>query len=401
MFPWCGCSFHSHLQGECECVFVKLRWLLLSVLVCSASHRGAAAASASAAQGSPDTVISGGLDFGLTYISESKTTFKNKDDKKGTTKKTDNTGIGYDFSGLSLALEHRFNDKLSFTASVAAGDVKNESKYFLYTKEAYLKYIFSKEAVLSVGLAKLPWYALTADTAVVGIVDNPVSVRLGYTVKRDWGFHLGGSIGSGKQINYAVSVVNGKGYKADRSKGMDIAGGVSFVPFDGLTLAAGGYSGVQGKKLQTNKVVNKAQRANVLVNYRKDKFNVGATYFAAKNWNNVQTTVKPAKLIITKFQDKASGYSVWGSAGLSDVLTAFARYDNANLKKALSQPFNKDVYGYVGLQYAVSDNLTLAGVYKREVQDLRPGKGAFPPKKGVKLNQLKNNQIGIYGEVSF
>ena len=187
-------------------------------------------------------------------------------------------------------------------------------------------------------------------------------------------------------FNYAVSVVNGAGYKnPNRSKGVDVEARVGFVPFDGLTVALGGYSGHRGQETQTAGADHTAQRGDFLIAYVNKQFRVGGEYFTAKNWNNV----------LTPQADKADGWSVWGSVALTDDLALFARYDEAKLSKDLDHNA-KDTYYNVGLQYQVTKGFKLAGVWKHEKGDksvLTP----LPPH----VQNVKTNEIGVFGEVAF
>jgi hypothetical protein len=193
-------------------------------------------------------------------------------------------------------------------------------------------------------------------------------------------------VGESKSLNYAVSVVNGNGYKnPGRSKGVDFEGRVGFAPMENMIIAVGAYDGHRGQEFQNVSVPNTAQREDVMVAYASKAFRLGAEYFTAKNWNNVTSPLT----------DKADGYSLWGSVALADKFSVFARYDHANLSKRIN-PTAKDVYYNAGLAYDVTKGFQLALVYKHEKGDVS-GTAPLP----LPLQNVKTNEIGIFGQVAF
>ena len=85
--------------------------------------------------------------------------------------------------------------------------------------------------------------------------------------------------------------------------------------------------------------------------------NVGAEYFGADNFSKTAVTTGP--------KDKADGYSVWGSVKATDMVTVFARYDQAKPSKDVT-PNLKDTYYNIGASYQARKNVDLALVYKHE-----------------------------------
>jgi hypothetical protein len=187
-------------------------------------------------------------------------------------------------------------------------------------------------------------------------------------------------------FDYAVSVVNGNGYKnPGRSKGMDVEARVGFEPIKGLMFAVGGYDGHRGKETQNYSTPHTANRGDLMVAYATSQFRAGAEYFTAKDWNNV-TTVS---------SDKAHGYSLWASVPFNDEWAVFGRYDNAKLSQTLN-PQNKDVYYNLGLQYKVTKGFDLAAVWKHDTTNTEVGM-PVPPH----VQKLKTNEIGVFGQVAF
>jgi hypothetical protein len=312
--------------------------------------------------------------------------FSNIDQKNSDTGKTAASGTGLDVKRFYLGIDHRFNDVWSANLTTDFNYVGSDGETNLFVKKAYVQGKFDKAAILRVGSADMPWIPFVENLYGFRYVENTLTDRLHYANSADWGLHALGDVGANNMFNYAVSVVNGAGYKnPGRSKGVDVEARVGFVPFDGLTVALGGYSGHLGKETQTNSADHTAQRGDLLVAYVNKRFRVGGEYFTAKNWNNVMTPQA----------DKADGWSVWSSVALTDDLALFARYDEAKLSKDLDNNA-KDTYYNVGLQYQVSKGFKLAGVWKHEKGD-KSVTTPLPPH----VQNVKTNELGVFGEVAF
>ncbi|HUH30245.1 MAG TPA: porin [Rhodanobacter sp.] len=323
-----------------------------------------------------NTSLSGKMYFDFTNISD-----KNSD--KG---KTDKSGFGLDVKRFYLGVNHKFNDVWSANLTTDFSYASAIGQTSLYVKKAYVQGKFDDAAVLRIGSADLPWVPFAENVYGFRYVENTLIDRLKYGTSADWGLHLGGDIGAGKSLNYAVSVINGGGYKnPSRSKGVDVEGRVGFVPFENLVVAIGGYSGKLGKEVESTVDSNTARRGDLLVAYADDTYRLGAEYFTAKNWNNV----------LSPLADKADGYSVWGSVALSDAISLFARYDNASLSKQLDRKA-KDTYYNLGVQYQVTKGFKLAGVWKHQDGD-RSVTTPLP----AHVQTVKTNEIGVWGEVAF
>src|SRR5262249_51096544 len=160
---------------------------------------------------------------------------------------------------------------------------------------------------------------------------------------------------------YAVSVINGAGYKnPTRSSTMDVEGRLGFVPIKGLTIAIGGYTGKLGKDIENSATpaLHTADRYDALVAYADGPLRVGGEYFQAKNWNQVTTLDT----------DKADGYSIWASYNFTPVWGVFARGDSAKVSKDLN-PDLKDEYFNVGVAAHPRKNIDVALVYKDDKVD--------------------------------
>ncbi len=323
-----------------------------------------------------NTSLSGKMYFDFTNISD-------KSSDKG---KTDKSGFGLDVKRFYLGVNHKFNDVWSANLTTDFNYASAIGQTSLYVKKAYVQGKFDDAAVLRIGSADLPWVPFVENAYGFRYVENTLIDRLKYGTSADWGLHLGGDVGAGKSLNYAVSVVNGGGYKnPSRSKGVDVEGRVGFVPFQNMVVAVGGYSGKLGKEVESTPGSHTAQRGDLLVAYADDTYRLGAEYFTARNWLNV----------LSPLTDKADGYSVWGSVALSDEISLFARYDRASLSKNLDRKA-KDTYYNLGLQYQVTKGFKLAGVWKHEDGD----KSVTTPLP-AHVQKVKTSEIGVWGEVAF
>jgi hypothetical protein len=323
-----------------------------------------------------NTTLSGKMYFDFTGI----------DQKNSDSGKTSASGVGLDVKRFYLGIDHKFNDIWSANLTTDFNYVSSDGETNLFVKKAYVQGKFDQAAVFRVGSSDMPWIPFAEKYYGFRYIENTLTDRLKYGNSADWGLHLGGDIGANKSFNYAVSVVNGNGYKnPGRSKGVDVEARVGFVPFDNMIVAVGGYSGHRGQETENINAPNTAQRGDFMVAYASDAFRLGAEYFTAKNWNNVLTTAT----------DKADGYSLWGSVAVADRVSLFARYDNAKLSKTLDNA-NKDVYYNAGVEYQVTKGFKLAGVWKHEKADKSVGTPVPPHVQNVKTNEL-----GVFGEVAF
>ena len=169
-----------------------------------------------------DTTLSGKM-----YVD-----FTNIDQKNSDTGKTASSGTGLDVKRFYLSVTHQFDDIWSANLTTDFSYVAADGETNLFVKKAYVQGKFDDAAVLRIGSADMPWIPFVENYYGFRYVENTLIDRLKYGNSADWGIHLGGDFGADKTVNYAVSVVNGNGYKnPSRSKGVDVEGRVGFVPF--------------------------------------------------------------------------------------------------------------------------------------------------------------------------
>jgi Skp family chaperone for outer membrane proteins len=291
--------------------------------------------------------------------------------------KTNASGDGIDVKRFYLSVTHNFNDIWSANLTTDFNYVSSDGETNLFVKKVYLQGKFSDAAIFRAGSADMPWIPYVENFYGFRYVENTITDKLHFANSADWGLNLSGKVAGA--VDYSVSAVNGGGYKnPTRSKRMDLEGRVGFSPFANAVIAVGAYSGTLGKETQSINAQHTADRVDFLAAYAKGNTRVGVEYFQAKNWNNVLTTAN----------DKADGYSLWGSYGVTDTATLFARYDNAKPSKDLN-PSLKDTYFNAGVEFLLRKGLRVAAVYKND--HLRDN-GA--------TNQ-KTEELGVFGEVAF
>lgn len=290
-----------------------------------------------------DTVISGRMYYNLSTI-----------EQKSNGAKVAPTGTGFDVKRFYLGVDHKFNDVFSANLTTDFQYSSAISSTELYIKKAYLQAKINDALVVRLGSTDLPWVPYAEDIYGYRFVENTLIDRTKFGTSADWGIHASGKLPGGV-FSYAVAVVDGAGYKAPlRSKGMDVEGRIS-AKIDNFNFAVGGYTGKLGKDTQGAVTHNTASRINALAAYVAPKYRVGVEYFSAKNWNNVTSTI----------QDKADGYSLFGSYNVSDQISVFGRYDWVKPNKSTVSS-KKDNYFNIGVDYQPTKIVDLALVYKRD-----------------------------------
>ena len=316
-----------------------------------------------------DTKLSGRLYYDVTNIDDSS---------KGI--KTDKSGFAFDIKRFYLGVDHAFNDKWSMNLTTDFQYSSAISSTEIYLKKAYVQYKYSDAFVLRAGATDLPWVPFAESSYGMRYVENTLVDRLKYGTSSDWGMHVSGKVAGGS-LDYAAAALNGNGYKnPSRSKGLDFEGRVSFAPTDKTVIGVGAYSGTLGKEKQTVDALHTANRVDFLAAYASGNTRFGVEYFQANNWNNV----------LTAASDKASGYSLWGSVGLTDGgITLFGRYDQADISNRLD-PSLQDTYYNVGVEFPITKGVKLAAVFKHTEQD-----------NDAKTKDVETNEVGVWGEFRF
>jgi hypothetical protein len=304
-------------------------------------------------------------------------------DKNGNT--TDADGTGFDVKRFYLIVDHKFDDIWSANLTTDFNYVSNDSETQLFVKKAYVQAKLDDYFIARGGSSDMPWIPFVESWYGYRYIDPTVTDRLKFANSADWGLHAL-SVTNG-MFNYAVSVVNGGGYKnPSRSSGMDFEGRAGFQPIEGLMIAGGWYNGDRGSDIESAPSRHDAERWDAMIAWKSGPFRVGGEYFSSDNWNQVTKVPK----------DTSDGWSVWGSWAFTPEWGVFARYDNAKLSKDID-PTAKDKYYNAGVEWNVRKGIRLAGVWKHE-----DAKSSPLNSDGIPVFQkVETDEIGIYTEVSF
>ena len=310
------------------------------------------------------------------------------------------SGTGVDVQRFYVIIGEKFDDMWSANITTDASYSSGGGPVDVFIKKAYLQYSLpgSKAFWARLGSADLPWVPFVEDLYGYRYVDHVIVDRLHFGTSADWGLHGGGAIGG---ASYAVSVVNGSGYKnPTRSKTMDAEARLAYN-LAGVTFAVGGYSGKLGHDNYATAATDTvsatyhtANRFDALVAYVGNGARAGVEYFSANDWNNVTT---PAS-------DKADGYSAWAPYDFTPMLGVFGRWDEAKTSKDLA-PNLKDEYFNVGLAAHATSKIDVSLVYKHEKMDngfINTAYTGFSSKLGtVAMTSGEVNEIGIFTQVAW
>ncbi len=342
------------------------------------------------------------------------------------------TGVGFDAKRFYLVAEHQFDDVWSanittdaqFSSSTTAG---SGGVTEVFIKKLYLQAKLDDALVVHAGAYTSPWAPFVEGLYGYRYIEKTQTDRLGFGNTSDWGLNATGKIAD-SLLTYSASVVNGGGHKnPTRTKDVDFEARVGIVPVTGLTLALGVYSGHLGQVTQANAnfASNTASRFDAAIGYKFEGFRIGGEYFTAKNYKSTNAAgilAGPAGVVVatngvvtngvttspgTVVSDKATGESIWVSYSFSELLSIFARYDNAKLSKEVN-PDLKDTYAHIGVAYKPNKKLDLALVYKNEkVENGAIGvssadaNGTYIIGGSNATNSGKFSEIGVYAHYAF
>ena len=344
------------------------------------------------------TTISGKAYLNVSNIDQTST------DLAGNTVDNVQNGTQTELKRFYVGVDHKFND--TFSANVTTDfryNANGTSKDVLvYLKKAYLQAKLNPALTVRVGAADLPWVPFAESVYGYRFVENTLIDRTKFGTSSDWGVHAFGTFGHGL-VNYAVSAINGAGYKtlSRSSNTIDLEGRLSVNPIKEITLAVGGYSGKLGKSNDTVSVNHRATRFNALAAYTNKRIRAGVEYFSAKNWNNVVTAPEPAPAPLTA-NDKSHGWSAFGSFAFTPSIAVFGRYDWVKPTQTILAGTGgsaKDQYFNVGVNYKPIPPLDLALVYKHD----RANNGFINTSNGNigGLDHGTYNEIGLFGQLAF
>ena len=327
----------------------------------------AAAAGANAQSWADSTTVSGRIYADVTDLS-----VKTNDVKQAS------SGFGTDVKRFYVGIDHKFNDIwfVNVTTDFTTVNTNSGNLDSVYIKKAYIEGKFSPALDLRVGSTDLPWIPYAEGVYGFRYIENTLSDKAKVGTSADWGVHASGKLGP--IFSYAISAVNGNGYKnTARAKGLDVEGRLS-AKLDQWDFAVGGYTGKLGATYGVA-TPNTASRFNALAAWTGDRAKVGVEYFSADDYS--------AAIVKGAPEDKADGVSVFGAYRLNPVYTLIGRYDDVKPNKDTNTS-KEDKYYNVGVQYAAFKNVNFALMLKHDELS----------STGVKT---VSDEIGVWSELRY
>ena len=324
--------------------------------------------------------------------------------KTTTTKATDaeiddkGNGAGLDVTRTYIGVDHVFDDTWSANVTTDFQYSSAISSTEVFIKKAYLQAKVNDALIIRAGSSEMPWTSYAEAQYGYRYIAKTVNDLEGVANTTDWGLHATGKFGDGI-VNYAVSVVNGGGFKnPTRSKTMDVEARIGVTPVKGLTFGVGLYNGKRGLETSLDPAENTYTRFNALIAYVSEYFRVGAEYYRAKNLNTVQQdgtanangTIPSAATIDT---DKASAISGWASVNFTPRASAFVRYDSQKLDPSdtvTPAHENTNKYLHIGVGFQLRKNIDLALAYKNTRTDTNFG-----------ATSSKTDEFGTWAQFKF
>jgi hypothetical protein len=296
-------------------------------------------------------------------------------------------GTNFDIKRFYISIDHKFNGVWSANLTTDANYIGADGETQLYIKKAFLQAKFSDALAVRLGSADLPWVPFVEGLYGYRYVENTLIDRTKFGTSADWGVHAYGKFADGL-VSYAVSAVNGNGYKyPSRSQGIDLEGRVN-VNYNHFVVGVGGYTGKLGKDVEGVVTYHTANRFNAVAAYADDRIHAGVEYFKANDWTNVLTPVS----------DSSEGLGVFASFRFDPQWSVFGRYDWVKPSQDVSTKV-KDDYFNLGVSYSPVKNIDLALVYKRDKVD----NGFLSTSNGTigGINDGTYDEIGLFTQYSW
>jgi hypothetical protein len=334
------------------------------------------------------TTVGATLFLDATHIDQDSTA------TSGVTTHSAASGTGVDVKRGYLIVNHVFDDTWSANVTTDFSYSASTGQTQLFIKNAWVQAKLADAFAVRAGASALPWIPFVEGQYGFRFVEKLLIDRLNFGTTTDWGVHASGKAG-GSVFNYAVSAVNGGGFRnPTRTAKLDFEGRISFVPVAGLTLAVGGYSGERGTKVAGAAFApqHTAQRLDAFASWVQPAWRVGIEYFNASDWNRLALQAAPVA------GDHSDGYSVWASAKLAPQFEAFARYDSARPSTDLA-PALKDEYFNLGIDYKARKNVDIALAYKYDKVKGGSHATANGTIGGTREGEYK--EFGVWGLVAF
>ncbi|MDI7776095.1 porin [Asticcacaulis sp. EMRT-3] len=304
-----------------------------------------AAAGANAQSWADNTTVSGRIYADVTDLS-----VKTNDVKQPA------SGFGTDVKRFYIGIDHKFDNiwAVNVTTDFTTVNTNSGNLDSVYIKKAYVEGKFSPALDVRIGSTDMPWIPYAEGIYGYRYIENTLSDKAHVGTSADWGVHANGKLGP--IFSYAISAVNGNGYKnTARAKSVDVEGRLS-AKLPQWDFAIGGYTGKLGTVYGVA-TPNTANRFNAIGAWHNDVARVGVEYFSANDYS--------AAIIKGAPEDKADGWSVFGNYQLNPVYGLVARYDDVKPNKTTVSS-REDKYYNVGVTYAAFKNVSFALMLKHD-----------------------------------
>jgi hypothetical protein len=319
------------------------------------------------------TKISGRMYYDMSYINNKREGVKQS-----------NSGVGFDIKRFYVSIDHQFTDMFSADVTTDFTYDSNVGATQLFIKKAYLEAKISDALDIRLGSTDLPWVPFVEGLYGHRYVENIMIDRTKFGTSADWGLHFKGKLAGG-MLNYALSVINGSGYKHPgvHTNTMDFEGRVS-ANWNHFVLGLGGYVGKLGADKEGVTTFHTAKRLDVIAAYVDSQIRAGVEYFRAWDFKNVSTPVS----------DTAEGVSGFASYQFNPLWSVFGRYDYVKPTKDTNSSL-KDNYFNVGVTYTPARIVDFSLVYKRD----RISSGSWGTSNGTIGGLTATTGSGTYDEV--
>ncbi len=352
-----------------------------------------AAAVGANAQSFPDQGFSIG---GRTYMNLSSNTFEVNNAKSGS-----KNGYGFDVKRVYFQVDKKFNDTFSAQLQTDVSPVNQTSGSIagqgLYIKKAFVKMTIDPAFEVSLGSNEMPWIPYAE--SIYGnrylentlLEQNNTGARGTFGTSADWGVHVGGVLPGGI-FTYAVSAVNGGGYRdSARTKSMDVEARLS-AKYNQWNFAIGAYNGKRAQSKYVGTVLtltpHNAQRFDALAAYVGDRAKLGVEVFSATDW--APAAITDTTPTHTK-GDKSEGTAFFGSYRITPMYKLFARVDDVKPSKTLA-PQNKGTYTNFGVETSPLKGITLSLVAKND---------RFDSFVGTTRTRTEFTEVGLFTEIRY
>ncbi len=259
--------------------------------------------------------------------------------------------LDVDLKRFFINVDHRFDQDWSFHLTTDIQWQRHQDATDLLFRHLYVQRRIGDGLRLRLGNAPDTWILPLAELNGYRYLDPGLIPMSGHGTPADWGVHLLGTAGP---VNWTVAAVTGAGFQKPRTGDRaDYQARVSWEVAKGLQLHAGGYRGTLARDKGDRPRHHTAERWNGAVTYIGGPWRLGAEYFHASNWRQVN---QPA-------DDAANGGSLWGSYRLTPKYAVFARYDSLDGSRRLA-PQNRREYYNLALEWRHSNRLRLSAALK-------------------------------------